>query len=34
MEELTRLTMAILGIHTFESKCTGGSRVQPAILTR
>ena len=34
MEDLTRLTLAILDIHTFKSERIGGSRVQPGILPR
>jgi hypothetical protein len=33
-ETLTRLTLAILDIHTFKSERIGGSRVQPGILPR
>ena len=33
-EILTRLTLAILDIHTFKSERIGGSRVQPGILSR
>ena len=34
LEPLTRLTLAILDIHTFQSERIGGSRVQPGILPR
>jgi len=34
LEPLTRLTLAILDIHTFKSERIGGSRVQPGILPR
>ncbi|MDQ2711138.1 MAG: hypothetical protein M3Y24_02695 [Acidobacteriota bacterium] len=34
VELLTRLTLAILDIHTFKSERIGGSRVQPGILPR
>ena len=34
IEALTRLTLAILDIHTFKSERIGGSRVQPGILPR
>jgi hypothetical protein len=34
IETLTRLTLAILDIHTFKSERIGGSRVQPGILPR
>ena len=34
LEALTRLTLAILDIHTFKSERIGGSRVQPGILPR
>lgn len=34
VESLTRMTLAILDIHTFKSERIGGSRVQPGILPR
>lgn len=34
VELLTRLTLAILDIHTFKSERVGGSRVQPGLIPR